>query len=481
VIALEVADLVVIAGRTLGLDTAQVLDLLDLAAAERALAQARPGRDPGDLVRQAAVLLDALVRGQPLRRGNQQVALAAMLQFLALNGQEMDPDPPGPVVALVAGLAAGMVDISTVADQLAPRLLPAASVKEAPMPGRPVRLAMRLRNATTRTQPDKGVFARFTDRARRAVHLAQEEARLLRHEHVGTEHLLLGLLYEGEGVAARALQALGISREDVRGQVEEIAGPGQGSPERPVPFTPRAKKVVELSLREALALGHHYIGTEHLLLALLRDGEGFGARVLTRLGADDALVRGQVLGLLSDESEQAGPQTRLAADLADAADRLTRVRQQKEAAFDAGDLDDAAALRDQEKHLLAEKQQLEILLTADRGGRAIIEENQRLHREVDRLRALLRQHGIEPDGGSARTAWDPVRPGRTHDDAGVHARATQSHCGRVAQDMGGELPQHGQDHRTAHRPAAAGRRPPRPRRPLGSQAVRRRRLRTPCS
>jgi prophage maintenance system killer protein len=128
-ITLEVADLVVIASRTLGLDTGQVLDVLDATAAEFALAQARQGGDPGDLVGQAAVLLDALVRGQPLRRGNQQVALAAVLQFLALNGQEMDPDPPGPVAALVAGLAAGTLDTKTVAERLAPRLWPGRSAR----------------------------------------------------------------------------------------------------------------------------------------------------------------------------------------------------------------------------------------------------------------------------------------------------------------------------------------------------------------
>ncbi len=169
-ITLEVADLVVIASRTLGLDTGQVLDLLDAVAAEFALAQARPGRDPGDLAGQAAALLDALVRGQPLRRGNQQVALAAMLQFLALNGQEMDPNPPGPVAALVAGLAAGTLDVKTVAERLASRLRPvgqpAARVKEAPMPGRPVSLAMRIKEATMRTQP-KGMFGRFTDRRKK--------------------------------------------------------------------------------------------------------------------------------------------------------------------------------------------------------------------------------------------------------------------------------------------------------------------------
>jgi len=403
VIALEVADLVVIAARTLGLDTAQVLDLLDPAAAERALARARPGRDRDDLALQAAVVLAELVHGQPLRRGNQRVALAATLQFIALNGQRLEPDPPEPVAALVAGLADGTVGTEAVARQLAPRLRPAGAMKEARMPGHPVSLAMRIKNATIRTQP-KGMFNRFTDRARRVVHLATEEARLLRHDYVGSEHLLLGLLYEGEGVAARALESLGISRADVRDRIAEIAGPGPGSPPLPLPFTPRAKKVLELSLREALALGHHYIGTEHLLLALLHDGEGVGARALAALGADNARIREQVLARLRGEKDRAAARARLGPDFADAAERLTEVRQQKVAAFDAGDLDRAAALRDQEKQLYAEKERLETLLTADFGARAIIAENLDLHAELDQLRALLRQHGIEPDAGTARTA-----------------------------------------------------------------------------
>jgi prophage maintenance system killer protein len=403
VIALELADLVVIAGRTLGLDTDQVLDLLDQAAAERALAQAGPDRDPDDLAGQAAVLLAALVRGRPLRRGNQRVALAATLQFLAMNGRSLEPDPPAPVAALVAGLADGTVSTEAVASQLAPRLRPAGAMKEARMPGHPVSLAMRIKNATIRTQPT-GMFNRFTDRARRVVHLATEEARLLRHDYVGSEHLLLGLLYEGEGVAARALASLGISREDVRGQIAEIAGLGPGSPPLPLPFTPRAKKVLEQSLREALALGHHYIGTEHLLLGLLGDGEGVGARALAALGADDARIREQVLALLRGERDRAAARQRLGPDFADAAERLTELRQRKVAAFDAGDVDRAAALRDQEKQLFAEKERLETLMTADFGARAIIAENLDLHAELGQLRALLRQHGIEPDGGTARTA-----------------------------------------------------------------------------
>ncbi len=143
------------------------------------------------------------------------------------------------------------------------------------------------------------MFERFTDRARRVVVLAQEEARMLNHNYIGTEHILLGLIHEGEGVAAKALEALNISLEGVRAQVEEIIGQGQQAPSGHIPFTPRAKKVLELSLREALQLGHNYIGTEHILLGLIREGEGVAAQVLVKLGADLNRVRQQVIQLLS--------------------------------------------------------------------------------------------------------------------------------------------------------------------------------------
>ena len=151
------------------------------------------------------------------------------------------------------------------------------------------------------------MFERFTDRARRVVVLAQEEARLLNHNYIGTEHILLGLIHEGEGVAAKALESLGISLEAVRSQVEEIIGQGGTSPSGHIPFTPRAKKVLELSLREALQLGHNYIGTEHILLGLIREGEGVAAQVLVKLGADLSRVRQQVIQLLSGYSGP-GPQ-----------------------------------------------------------------------------------------------------------------------------------------------------------------------------
>jgi ATP-dependent Clp protease ATP-binding subunit ClpC len=151
------------------------------------------------------------------------------------------------------------------------------------------------------------VFERFTERARRVVILAQEEARMLNHNSIGTEHILLGLVREGEGVAAKALETLGISLEAVRQQVEERIGQGQPAPTAHIPFTPRSKKVLELSMREALQLGHDDIGTEHILLGLVREGEGVGAQVLLGSGVTLERVRGEVatlLGSLAGEAEE---------------------------------------------------------------------------------------------------------------------------------------------------------------------------------
>ena len=142
------------------------------------------------------------------------------------------------------------------------------------------------------------MFERFTDRARRVVVLAQEEARMLSHNYIGTEHILLGLIHEGEGVAAKALESLGISLDAVREQVQDIIGQGQQQPTGHIPFTPRAKKVLELSLREALQLGHNYIGTEHLLLALFGQPEGIAAQILADAGASHPAVKAKVVELL---------------------------------------------------------------------------------------------------------------------------------------------------------------------------------------
>jgi ATP-dependent Clp protease ATP-binding subunit ClpC len=151
------------------------------------------------------------------------------------------------------------------------------------------------------------MFERFTDRARRVMVLAQEEARLLNHNYIGTEHLLLGLIHEGEGVAAQALESLGVSLPTVRQHVEETIGRGQQALSGRIPFTPRAKKVLELSRREALAMGHNYVGTEHILLGLLREGDGVAAQVLVRMGADLNRVRQQVIRILSGHQDKDEP------------------------------------------------------------------------------------------------------------------------------------------------------------------------------
>src|SRR6266496_5908595 len=280
------------------------------------------------------------------------------------------------------------------------------------------------------------MFERFTDRARRVVVLAQEEARLLNHNYVGTEHILLGLIHEGEGVAAKALVSLGISLEAVRVQVEERIGQDQVTLTGHIPFTPRAKKVLELSLREALQLGHNYMGTEHILLGLIREGEGVAAQVLAAVGADDARVREQVVRLLTGEGEQAGPRARLVRmtvpeDLRELEEQVAQVRRQKQAAVEAGDVEGAAALGDREQQLLADRARREREWMADVDVQAVLEENQRVYRELERLHELLRQHGIEPNGGggTAQTAWGRDRQ---HAQAAVRDIAT---CRRRGHDV----------------------------------------------
>jgi ATP-dependent Clp protease ATP-binding subunit ClpC len=150
------------------------------------------------------------------------------------------------------------------------------------------------------------MLERFTNRARRVIVLAQEEARMLKHNYLGTEHILLGLIHDGEGAAAKALHSMGISLEAVRHQVEEIIGQGQQAPGPHIPFTPRAKKVLELSSREAKKLGHKHIGTGHLLLGLIREGKGVAAQALVQLGTDMPTVRQQVIHQLSTYGDQEG-------------------------------------------------------------------------------------------------------------------------------------------------------------------------------
>jgi Clp amino terminal domain, pathogenicity island component/UvrB/uvrC motif len=271
------------------------------------------------------------------------------------------------------------------------------------------------------------MFERFTDRARRVVVLAQQEARMLNHDWIGTEHLLLGLIHEGEGVAAKALESLGISLDEVRQQVVEILGRGQDQqvPSQHIPFTPRSKKVLELSLRESLQLRQDYIGTEHILLALTREGDGVAAQVLVKLGADLNRVRQQVIELLSGQQPRPGRRAlhgtaetdvqarldavegRLAAveqrvgtgpDISDLDEQqIAQVRREKESAVDAQDFERAASLRGRERDLLvARAAQQEEWAAGHPALPDLAERVQQLAEEIERLRALLRQYGIDP-------------------------------------------------------------------------------------
>jgi ATP-dependent Clp protease ATP-binding subunit ClpA len=275
------------------------------------------------------------------------------------------------------------------------------------------------------------MFERFTDQARRAVVLAQEESRLLGHDYVGCEHLLLGLIQEDTGAAATVLKASGVTYAAALRQVEETVGRGQGQPSGRIPFTPQSKKALQLSLREAIKLGDNYIDTEHLLLGLLHQGEGPAIGVLMRLGADPAQVGRQLTrtvyarGRGTDDSRPArsavkgGAKRKLLAEILAHVEsiesRLTAVEQRigagpdvrdldrqlmelgrdKESAIAAQDFEQAAGLRDREKDLLAER------AARQREWASAHEDVPSLTEQVERLRAVLRQHGIEPHGGAA--------------------------------------------------------------------------------
>ena len=325
--SLDLAGLVLVAGRALDLDEDAVLALADLEAAASVLAATRDAS--GEPSRQAATLVHDLLRRQVFGPRSPEVALLAACQLLALHGlKAVDVGAPAAVRYLLAGVAGGRVGVDE--------------------------LTAWLEQSTTGWREQ--MFERFTDRARQAVVLAQEEARRLGHPEVGTEHLLLGLLTVYEGSAGtRTLTALGIPLDTLRVEVEERIGRGEGAPGGHLPFAPQNKKVLELSLREALQLGCNYIGTEHILLGLVREGESGAAQVLAGWGA-----------------------------------HLEAVRQEVARQLAAGGGDRVAA-KPSKKGMVA-------------GIEALYDELDRLSGEVARLRGLLRHHGIEPDEGTTRSA-----------------------------------------------------------------------------
>lgn len=333
--ALEVPDLVIIAGRVLELDPAEALELFDVDAATRALQMARCDGPPEEA---AARLLRVLLRHRPLAERNAEVAVVATLQFLTLNGRDLVVDRPDALRDLVRGLSAGSLGQRDAASWIGERI--------ADRIGRKKEARMRKRMPISRLWGEQDPCR--TPRKRRSVELAREEARGLQHNYVGTEHLLLGLLREEKGVAAQALTRLNVDADAVREEILKIVGRGSDPVEGDPPFTPRAKRVLDLSEREARRMSHGYIGTEHLLLALVREGEGLAAQILVRLGADLAAVVEETMRIMRNGHPD--------------------VDVMKEAIGN------------------------------------FFDEYERLRDEVVRLRALLRQHGIEPDGGTSRTA-----------------------------------------------------------------------------
>jgi prophage maintenance system killer protein len=307
--SLDLPALVIIAAKTLGLDTGTALGLLDLTAADAALADAALAdpiaadpvtADPAERVapgapaaaEAAAALLCALIRHHPFQHGNAAVAVAAATTVLALDGWQADLEPPRAVPGIVAAAETGQLTPAALAAWLAPRLSPyQARNQEEPMHG--------WRPSRARRNRAKGMFRRFSPGAREVVIGSQREAQSLRHGFIGTEHLLLSLVRERDGVAARALLALGLTEDAVRQRTLRYAEPGFDAPIGHAPFTHRAKKALGLAGREAARLGHLYIGTEHLLLGLVRQGDGVAVQVLTDLGVTPDQIREQVVNLLA--------------------------------------------------------------------------------------------------------------------------------------------------------------------------------------
>jgi prophage maintenance system killer protein len=351
---LNLYDVLAVAARVMDCDSGRVVRRTDLDLIDQVLAEARSG--PGDLADATAVLLCGLVRHRPFSGPNRLIAVAVTLQLVTLNNADLELEPVEEFDSLLDQISAGEATAAWVAQRLRQRLGPEHIAT--------VIVADFSEEAVFWEEID--MFERFSERARRAMVLAQDEARALNHDYIGTEHVLLGLIQEGDGVGAKALANAGISAPAVRAVIKETIGRGHDQPRGHIPFTPRTKTVLELSHRESMQLGQGYIGTEHILLGLVREGEGVAAQCLTKLGADLDKLRQQVVDLLGHR---------------DRGEALVRGFL-TEGAEHSGNLPWAAAGR--RHHLMAELASL-------------FDENERLNGEVARLRQTLRRHDLDPD------------------------------------------------------------------------------------
>jgi hypothetical protein len=354
-------DVLAVVARVLRCESEDAVRRTDLDAVDRVLADVR---QTSGLAEAAGALLAGLVRARPFGGANRVVAVAVVLQFVALNRAELRLEPVSEVDELLDRVAADAATDREVGEFVAARLehgpVTADDLQEH------LRLDLVLEDELARLgagdEREFRLFERFSDAARRVVVLAQEEARRLDHVYVGTEHLLLALLTENHGIAARVLTSTGIEAPAVRSLVVEIIGRGNGGGTAgSIPFTPRAKSTFEYAWDEARRLGADNLDTEHLLLGLLRDGEGVAGQILTKLTSDPDHVRRRVEEVI--EHRQRGVSA-VAGFLADDASTWTTYGRRH--------------------HLIAELS-------------AVLDENERLHEQVAKLRDLLRRHDIDPD------------------------------------------------------------------------------------
>jgi hypothetical protein len=354
---LDLYDVLAVAARVMRCDPDAAIRRTDLEVVGQVLMDVTSPLWRDELAESAAVLLSGLVRRRPFAGPNRTIAIAVVLQLAGVNGADLELEPVEELDDLLDRIKDDRVATPEVVKVLGGRLRPREATA--------VSVSTFGRQNKVRCE-EVGMFEKFTERAQRVMVLAQEEARTLSHNYIGTEHLLLGILAEGEGVAAKSLATLGISTAAVRASVVETIGRGETEPSNNVPFTPRAKKVLELSNREALHLGHAYLGTEHLLLGLIREGKGVAAQVLVKLGVDLPKLQQQVLNWL-DRRQRA--ESAVAGFLAEGSEH-------------SGTFSWATPGR--RLHLLGEL-------------KSLLDENERLHQEVARLRDKLRQNNVDPD------------------------------------------------------------------------------------